>query len=158
MGFKHVIPHLVERFIKIKENPFKIYGYDQTRAFCYLDDAAKGTVMAMENKNTNQEIFHIGSENEISIENLVKTVGDLLDYRGDYSLAETYPGSVSRRCPNIKKSMEYFNFSPNVSILDGLKKTIDWYKNFFDNNFKIISGGFKAPDELNFKSRYDESL
>ena len=33
MGFKHVIPNLVERFIKDKENPFKMYGHDQTRAF-----------------------------------------------------------------------------------------------------------------------------
>ena len=45
--FKHVIPHLVERYLK-KENPFLIYGHDQTRSFCYVDDAVIGTVQAME--------------------------------------------------------------------------------------------------------------
>ena len=52
MGFKHVIPHLIQRFITGTENPFKIYGSDQTRAFCYISDAAEGTVLAMENKHS----------------------------------------------------------------------------------------------------------
>ena len=47
MGFGHVIPHLVERFID-GESPFKIYGGDQTRAFCGIDDGALGTIQAME--------------------------------------------------------------------------------------------------------------
>ena len=39
MGFGHVIPHLVERFLG-NEIKFKIYGADQTRSFCYIDDGA----------------------------------------------------------------------------------------------------------------------
>ena len=46
MGFGRAIPHIVERFIKGEESPFKIYGHDQTRAFCYVDDAVMGTVGA----------------------------------------------------------------------------------------------------------------
>ena len=42
MGFGHVIPHLVERFLD-KESPFKIYGAEQTRSFCYIDDGAIAT-------------------------------------------------------------------------------------------------------------------
>src|SRR5207237_1177944 len=63
MGFKHVIPHLVVRYRK-KENPFKVYGHDQTRAFCYITDAVKGTVLAMEQPGTNGEIYHIGTQEE----------------------------------------------------------------------------------------------
>ena len=37
MGFGHVIPHLVERFTN-GESPFKIYGSNETRAFCHIDD------------------------------------------------------------------------------------------------------------------------
>ena len=47
MGFKHVIPHLVERFLN-NETPFLIYGAEQTRSFCYVDDGALGTIQAME--------------------------------------------------------------------------------------------------------------
>ena len=43
MGFKHVIPHLVERFMN-NEAPFKMYGHDQTRAFSYIDDTVEASV------------------------------------------------------------------------------------------------------------------
>ena len=60
MGFGHAIPHIVERFVKLEEPLFKIYGHDQTRAFCYIDDAVKGTVCAMESPKAKGEIYHIG--------------------------------------------------------------------------------------------------
>ena len=66
MGFKHVIPHVVQRFLD-KETPFKLYGHDQTRSFNYIDDAVTGTIAAME-KGGNREIYHIGAGEEITIE------------------------------------------------------------------------------------------
>ena len=149
MGFKHVIPHLVERFYN-NESPFKIYGSKQTRAFCYISDAAKCTVMAMEKNKTNQEIFHIGSPEEITIENLVKEVGDLMKYNGKYLNASTYPGSVDRRCPDISKTRKLLNYEPLVHWKDGLKETVSWYKDFFKSGVSIQSGGFKAPEELTY--------
>jgi len=150
MGFKHVIPHLVERFYNNTENPFKIYGAEQTRAFCFISDAAEGTVLAMENINSDQEIYHIGSPIEISIEKLVHAVGELMNFRGEYLAAETYPGSVSRRCPDISKSIDQLGYSPKVAWEDGLSKTVEWYKNFFDSGMKIYSGGFEPPENLVF--------
>ena len=43
MGFKHVIPHLVQRFLS-NESPFKIYGHDQTRSFSFISDSVEGTI------------------------------------------------------------------------------------------------------------------
>ena len=148
MGFKHSIPHIIERLYKGKENPFQIYGAEQTRAFCFITDAAMGTVLAMENENSDQEIYHMGSPDEITIAELVKAVGDLMGYNGDYINAPTYPGSVSRRCPNISKSREQLGYSPKVSWRDGLVETVSWYKNFFESGEPIFSGGFKPPEEL----------
>ena len=152
MGFKHVIPHLVERFYN-NEDPFKIYGSDQSRAFCYITDAVEGTVLAMENKNSDQEIFHIGSPDEITIKELVKTVGDLMGYRGEYVSAPTYPGSVSRRCPDITKSKQQLGYSPKVFWRDGLKETVAWYKNYFESGEPIPSGGFKPPENLSYNQK-----
>ena len=149
MGFKHVIPHLVERFYN-NEDPFKIYGANQTRAFCYITDACEGTVLAMENENSDHEIYHMGSPEEITIAELVKVVGDLMGYNGDYINAPTYPGSVSRRCPDITKSRVQLDYSPKVSWRDGLNETTSWYKNFYESRKPIFSGGFKPPDEINY--------
>jgi nucleoside-diphosphate-sugar epimerase len=95
MGFGHAIPHIVERFVKGEKSPFKIYGHDQTRAFCYIDDAVMGTVGAMESDKAAGEIYHIGKQDEINMETLTTYIGGLMDYSGAYKAAMTYPGSVA---------------------------------------------------------------
>lgn len=128
MGFRHVIPHLVERFQK-NESPFLIYGHDQTRAFNYIDDAVVGTVLAVE-KGTNLGIYHIGDSDEISIETLTRFVGKLLNYEGEYEYAPTFPGSVSRRCPDINKAKNDLSYLPEVKWERGVTDTIDWYLDY----------------------------
>lgn len=131
MGFKHVIPHLAQRFIK-GETPFKVYGHDQTRAFCYITDAVIGTVNAME-MGGNGETYHIGTQDEITIEALIKHAGTAMDYEGTYENAPTYPGSVSRRCPDISKSEKELNYSPEVDWKTGVTKTMRWYADYINN-------------------------
>ncbi len=128
MGFRHVIPHLVERF-QNNESPFLIYGHDQTRAFNYIDDAVLGTVLAVE-RGINKEIYHIGDSDEISIEALTRFVGKLMNYDGDYEFAPTFPGSVSRRCPDITKAKNDLNYLPSVKWREGLASTINWYQDY----------------------------
>jgi len=131
MGFKHVIPHLVQRF-RNNENPFQVYGHDQTRSFNYIDDAVEGTVLAME-KGKSGEIYHIGDTKEISIDELVRFTGEVMGFEGEYVNAPTYPGSVSRRCPDITKAKKDLDYLPKVDWKDGLKATIDWYNDYLDN-------------------------
>lgn len=135
MGFGHVIPHLVERFLD-GESPFKIYGGDQTRAFCGIDDGAMGTIQAMECNHAKNEIFHIGNDEEITIEDLVKETGKYFNYTGKYEIAPTYPGSVSRRCPDLTKSRSMLNFNPKIDWKEALIKTLDWYVDFYKKNPK----------------------
>ena len=106
--------------------------------------------------------FHINSdwsiiaekvEEEITIEELVKIVGDLMSYSGEYVSAPTYPGSVSRRCPDITKSKERLNYSPKVPWKKGLKETVSWYTDFYSSSKQIYSGGFKPPEELSYQGK-----
>lgn len=135
MGFKHVIPHLAQRFTN-GEDPFKIYGHDQTRAFNYIDDAVKGTVLAME-KGGNLETYHIGTQEEITIEELIRYTGELMDFEGEYEYAPTYPGSVARRCPDITKATKELGYVPEVTWKDGLSKTIEWYKDYLASDKEL---------------------
>ncbi len=132
MGFKHVIPHLVVRYRK-NETPFKVYGHDQTRAFCYITDAVEGTVLAMETQGTNGEIFHIGTQEEISIGDLIHYAGELMNFTGEFENAPTYPGSVSRRCPDISKARKMLGFEPKVGWKEGLKETVEWYNQYLES-------------------------
>ena len=100
---------------KIKDTKFDIYGHDQTRAFCFIDDAVRGTVGAMESDKSVSQIYHIGNDEEISMAELTKYIGNLLDYNGEYEKANTYPGSVNRRCPNIEKARTDFGYTPELN-------------------------------------------
>ena len=130
MGFKHVIPQVTQRFLK-GEEPFTIYGFDQTRSFCYVDDAVQGTVLCMENEKTNGGIFHIGmQEEEIKIEELVKYIGDLCGYKGKYQFQSAPDGSVSRRCPDITRAKTMVGYEPRIYYKEGVAKTVNWYKEY----------------------------
>lgn len=153
MGFGHAIPHIVERFIKGNESPFKIYGHDQTRAFCYIDDAVKGTVGAMESKNSSDEIYHIGKPEEINMETLTTYIGELMNFSGEYMPAMTYPGSVARRCPDISKAAKDFGFSPDVDWKTAVRLTCEWYERFFNSGGLPDSGGFEPPENVMIKSK-----
>lgn len=146
MGFKHVIPHLAQRFTN-GENPFKIYGHDQTRAFNYIDDAVEGTVLAME-KGGNGEIYHIGTQQEITIEELIRYTGELMGYTGEYEYAPTYPGSVARRCPDISKAQKELGYEPKVHWKDGLKRTIDWYVDYLNSNKELHESFYDNKEKI----------
>jgi UDP-glucose 4-epimerase len=143
MGFNHVIPHLVIRF-RNNEDPYKIYGHDQTRDFCYITDAVEGTVLSMEMPNTDQQIYHLGTGVEITIEELTRETGRLMGFAGKYTYAPTYPGSVSRRSPDVTKSKKDLGFTAKIDWKEGLKKTVDWYNAYFD-------AGKTVPDKIVFQ-------
>ncbi len=136
MGFKHVLPHLVVRF-RNGETPFKVYGHDQTRAFCYIDDAVAGTVLAMEQPGTNGQIYHIGTQEEITIEQLIHYTGSLLGFTGVYENAPTYPGSVSRRCPDITKATTQLGYMPKTGWQQGVAAAVNWYNNYLQEGKSI---------------------
>jgi UDP-glucose 4-epimerase len=137
MGFKHVIPQVTQRFLDGESN-FKVYGHDQTRAFNFIDDAVEGTIASMESKAANGEIIHIGDMRaEIKIEELVKYIGELLDYSGKYQSVAAPEGSVSRRCPDTTKATRLFGYEPKVHWKEGVKETVEWYINYLTEGGKV---------------------
>jgi UDP-glucose 4-epimerase len=147
MGFRHAIPHIVQRFHG-GESPYRIYGADQTRAFCFISDTVDGTIRAMETPRAAGEIYHIGNDEEITMRTLTHAVGEYMDYRGEYLDAPTYPGSVERRCPDITKSRTELGYAPAVPWREGLRRTVDWYRAFFESGKRPDDAGFEPPEKF----------
>jgi UDP-glucose 4-epimerase len=138
MGFKHVIPQVVKRMLE-NENPFRVYGFDQTRAFNYIDDAVRGTIAAMDNPKANGEIFHIGDmEAEITIEELIHYIGELTGYSGTFERQGVHDGSVSRRCPDTSKAKEVLGYNPETNWKEGIQKTVQWYVDYYQQGKEIF--------------------
>lgn len=126
MGFDHVIPEFALRLLQ-KEDPFKIYGGAETRAFCYVDDAVAATELVMNSPNTDGDIVHIGKEDEISIANLAKKMFDIAGFHPELEMLPAPQGSVQRRCPDTSRLLE-LGFAARVQLDEGLKRTYEWYK------------------------------
>lgn len=146
MGFKHVIPHVVQRFLD-KETPFNLYGHDQTRSFNYIDDAVAGTIAAME-KGGNREIYHIGAGEEITIEDLVRHIGLSFEFEPEFEQCDPFPGSVSRRCPNISKAKEELGYLPKVGWKEGVTATVNWYLDYISDGGKQYESYKNAKGSL----------
>ncbi|MEK6941351.1 MAG: SDR family NAD(P)-dependent oxidoreductase [archaeon] len=126
MGFDHVVPEFIGR-IKRKENPFKIFGGKQKRAFCYVSDAVAATIAVSNSKKANSQVFNIGANDEIRILELAKTLFALTEFYPKIKLLKPPKGSVARRCPDISKLKKTCGFSPKISLNKGLLKTLDYY-------------------------------
>ncbi len=126
MGYAHVIPEMIKR-AKEGENPFKIFGFDQTRAFCHVDDAVEALKLVMFS-DIDGELFHIGNDSEET--NIKDLASEILKRVGVKARTEDVPapkGSVARRCPDISKLRKFTGFTPRVNLEKGLDETCGWY-------------------------------
>jgi UDP-glucose 4-epimerase len=129
MGKLHVIPELILKIKKqIKNNSInlKIQGSGkETRAFCYIDDAINAINLIIK-KGQDGEIYNIGNDKEISINNLVNMISKILKKKIYIKKGALRKGSTKRRCPNIKK-IKKIGFLPKVQMNEGLIKTLNYY-------------------------------
>jgi nucleoside-diphosphate-sugar epimerase len=126
MGQKHVIPEFILRASR-RESPFAIYGGDETRAFCYVEDAVDATCRVALAPACDQQIVHIGTMEEIPIQKLAETILEMMQLRIPIEERGRRSGSVSRRCPDTSKLRQLTGFQPTFGLRQGLQRTIDWY-------------------------------
>jgi UDP-glucose 4-epimerase len=136
-GFDHVIPEMAKKIID-KKDPFIVFGSDETRTFCYIDDAVEAMVMLMDSKKVGYEVaetFHIGSTEEITMLNLAKKFFKVTKWSPKkIERKEGLKGSVKRRLANISKIKKHIGWKPKTNLESGLKKTFEWYNNYHSNN------------------------
>jgi nucleoside-diphosphate-sugar epimerase len=126
-GTDHVIGEMSARAIR-RENPFRLWGADQARAFCYVDDATDAIVRLMGTDDALGEIVHIGSDTETVIADLAKLVLRLADFTPDIEVLPAPPGAVVRRVPDLTKLRALTGYEPRVPLEEGVRRTFAWYR------------------------------
>lgn len=126
----HVIPALIRKVIEAKEqkkNFIEVWGDGTpTREFLYVEDAARGIVLAAIHYEKEQPV-NLGSGMEISIKDLVEIISRLLKFKGEIRYDTTKPNGQPRRMLDVSKASQEFKFKAQVSFEVGLKRTINWY-------------------------------
>lgn len=126
----HVIPALIMKFVDAIENNIEsvtVWGSGKpSREFLYVEDAAEGIILALENYNRSDPV-NLGSSQEIRIIDLVDLIKDLTGYSGEIIWDHSKPDGQPRRKLDISKAEKELGFRAKTKLDDGLKKTIDWY-------------------------------
>ena len=118
---------VVPRFVSaaLKNEPLTVYGTgSQSRCFCHVYDAVAGVLAVIGTDVTLGEVFNIGNDEEITIENLAHEVIELTDSRSKiekvlYEKAYN-PGfeDMQRRVPDISKIKRIVGWTPKLSLDD----------------------------------------
>lgn len=124
----HVIAALIRKAVR-RDDPFIIWGDGSpTRAFIYVTDVADGMLMVME-KMTSPDPINLGTDEEVSVNDIAKLILKLSGYDNAKIIYDkSKPGGQPRRSASIEKAKRLIGFVPKVSLEEGLKQTIEWYR------------------------------
>lgn len=127
----HVIPALIRKVHEAQlkgEKEIRVWGDGSpTREFLYSEDAARGIVMGTQSYN-DPEAVNLGTGYEISIRDLITLICELMKFDGEIVYETDKPNGQPRRCLDTSKAKQKFGFVASVDFKQGLKNTIDWYR------------------------------
>ena len=131
----HVIPSLIHKCYLAKENntPFIIWGSGKPlREFIYSEDVAELTKWILDNYDEPEPIILSTSE-EISIKDVVNLIVKHMGFDGEVIFDLSKPDGQFRKPSDNSKLKKYLPDYKFTSFEDGIKKTIDWFKNNYPN-------------------------
>mgnify|MGYP006422236307 CR=1 FL=1 len=127
----HVIPALIRKVHEAQqkgEKKLPVWGDGSpTREFLYSTDAARGIVMATQSYDDSDPV-NLGTNEEVSIKDLVELICDLMDFQGEIVWETDKPNGQPRRCLDTQRAKERFGFTAQTAFKQGLKNTIEWYR------------------------------
>ena len=126
LAHSHVIPATIMKSFRDKE--LVVWGDGSpTRDFLYVEDIADGLILAAERLSAPNYI-NIGSGSEISVRELVELVARFSEFKGDIVYDTSKSGGDARRCTSVDKAQALIGFQAQVSMSDGLRRTVEWYR------------------------------
>lgn len=123
---------VVSNFIlqTLQGEPVTVYGDgSQTRSFCYRDDLIEGLVRLMALDGKEPRPVNLGNPEECSMLDLVQAVARACGREATVTYQPIPNDDPKQRCPDITRARELLNWSPTVSLQEGLQRTVSWFQN-----------------------------
>ncbi len=126
----HVIPGLMSRLHKTKINNaknFEVWGTGKPlREFLYVDDLADAILYIIQN-NIQDDLINVGSNEEVSIRQLVEKLVKTTNYQGEITFNSDYPDGNPRKLLDSTK-INNMGWKPKIELQKGLELTYKWYQ------------------------------
>ena len=125
-----------ERFIplmirKLKKNgDVEIFGKEKILDFTYIDDCVGGVIGCIEKfDNVKNNVFNIASGKGTKLIDVAKIIKKNVNSKSRILIGNNRPGEVVGYIANISKAKKLLEYMPKTSIHEGVKKSINWYRN-----------------------------
>ena len=126
---ERVIPLFIKR-IDAGE-PIVVFGKDKVLDFTYVDDCTQGVMLAIQKLHEGKvknEIFNLAFGQGHSLLNMVGFISESLGKNANMTVKETQLGEVRQYIADISKAKTLLGYNPTTSLKEGIKKTVDWWK------------------------------
>ncbi|HYT66178.1 MAG TPA: SDR family oxidoreductase [Vicinamibacterales bacterium] len=108
----------------------KIHGDgEQTRDFTYVANVVDGVLRACDAEGASGEVINVATGGRISLNELFRTMRELIGATADPTYLEARPGDVRDSQADIAKAKRILGYTPKVSFEEGLRQTVAWYRN-----------------------------
>jgi GDP-L-fucose synthase len=128
----HVIPALIKKCQDALDEgagQIQVWGTGKaSREFLYVEDAAEGVCLAAE-RYDGAEPVNLGAGFEITIRALTEQIAQLTGFTGQILWDPNLPDGQPRRCLDTSRAERLFGFRARTPFEEGLKRTIEWYRN-----------------------------
>ena len=101
----------------------------QTRSFCFVDDLIEGIIRAMMTEGTDGEVMNLGNPDERSIVEIAEIIKKMTGSTSQLFFDELPADDPLQRKPDITKAKKLLNWEPTIGLDEGLKRTIDYFRN-----------------------------
>jgi len=127
-GTSHVTAALIRRVVE-RQNPFEVWGTGKdVRDLIYIDDFLDGMLLAFEKTEVHAAI-NIASGVGHSIEQILQTILEVDGYTdADLRFDPSKPTTIPVRLIDTTLAKESLGFQPQISLREGLRRTIEWYR------------------------------
>ncbi|WP_418513582.1 NAD-dependent epimerase/dehydratase family protein [Corallibacter sp.] len=118
----------------LKGEPFPLFegSASHLRSFTYVGDIVDGVVSVLGKETVlDGEIINLGTEVEHTTQEGIKAVEDVLGKPIAIDIKPKRPGDQWRTKANIDKAKKLLNYNPQTTLLEAVKKQVDWYKEHF---------------------------
>ena len=122
---------VVSNFIvqTLRGEPVTVFGDgSQTRSFCYRDDLIEGLVRLMALDGKEPRPVNLGNPEECSMMDLVQAVARACDREPAVTYQPIPDDDPKQRCPDITRARKLLDWSPAVSLQEGLQRTVSWFQ------------------------------
>lgn len=125
-----------------------VYNFgNHKRDFTYVDDIVEGLIRVLDRPATSNSkwsgeepdpgssaapwrVYNIGNNSPIELLDYIEAIEDSLGIKANKELLPLQPGDVPDTFANVDDLVRDFNYKPSMSIKDGVKNFVDWYREY----------------------------